>query len=70
MALNIRLTGTKEEIDKSIEQIKQVMNVSVISDYYRHSSKEETFRIYIDVYLNTSATDQALASVLMNLISS
>ncbi|MEO1432499.1 MAG: hypothetical protein AAFV71_26190, partial [Cyanobacteria bacterium J06633_8] len=43
MALNIRLTGTKEEIDKSIEQIKQVMNVSEISDYYRHSSKEETF---------------------------
>lgn len=68
MAVNIRLTGTKEEIDKSIERIKQVLNVIEISDYYRNSSQYEIFRIYIDVSLCTSATDQILASVLAHKI--
>jgi len=68
MAVNMTLIGTKEEIDKSIERIQQVLNVIEKSDYYRNSSQDEIFRVYIDVSLCTSATDQILASVLANRI--
>ncbi len=64
MAMKIRLTGTKEEIDQSIEQIKSVLDIVEMSDYYKNSSQYEIFRVYIDAHLYTPKKKPTLASVI------
>ena len=48
--IDIRLTGTNEEIEKTIEKLKEFMNIDSVSGFYPNRGSKTIGRVYIKVF--------------------